>query len=134
MQTLMLQCGVETKSPVRKSRKQKIADWYALQKELTDYNLYKDKIKNNCFICGLWYRNNWELYQVFGNCCPVCSGRIVSVLYCNKQRTKTPLTREEASKLLAARRSWILDNHLDLPPSKRKNKNYRERTEKLISG
>lgn len=130
------------KSFVRKPREQQQREWEALQEELNDYSLYKRKIKNNCFICGVWYKNNWALYQVYGNCCPVCSGRVVSVLYCYKQRTKSPLTREESNLLLTARRRWILNNGLDLPPSERKEflKNNRpplseeSESEKTING
>lgn len=116
-----------------KTREEMDIAWKELVRELTDENLYKDKIKDICFICGIWYRNSWELYQVYGNCCNVCSGRVVSVLYCQKQRTKSPLTYEEARLLLAARRKWILKEYMYLPPRKRREMNALEKNNILSS-
>lgn len=114
-----------------KTRDQERAEFEQLEHELSDYQLYKHKIKNNCFMCGVWYKNTWNLYQVYGNCCPICSGRVISVLFCSKQRTKSPLTREEASALLAARRNWVVENQLNLPPHKRRRKTFRERVKEF---
>ena len=109
--------------PAVKSPEQLAREREMLDEELEDKKLYLKKIENKCYICLIWFKNNWTHYSTYGNFCVVCSGRIIRVLFNSKQRTKTALTREESSILIAARKNFVLEHQLDLPPSKRRKKN-----------
>lgn len=112
-----------TLAPAIKSPEQLASEHEMLNEELEDYKSYRKQIKNRCFICTLWFKNDWGHYMTFGNSCVVCSGRIIRVRFNSKQRTKTELTKEEATNLLAVRKNYISEHQLDLPPWKRRKKN-----------
>lgn len=84
------------------------------KESLENKSLYLKHIKNNCFICEIYFKNSWSHYRVFGNACTVCSARIVRVLYSGKQRRKSPITKEQANILIALRKKWVLETGKNL--------------------
>lgn len=42
--------------------------------EIFDETIWKEKIKGNCFICGVSIPKTWQHYFTSGNCCGICSG------------------------------------------------------------
>jgi len=92
-------------------------DYALTQREVHNKKNYK--IKNHCFLCLIWFKNNWVHYWIYGNACVACCGRITRICSPSKQKNQSRLTSEEASFLLAERKIWVLKNHLNRPPSRR---------------
>lgn len=84
------------------SRNREKTDYDYLMEELNDARKYT--IKNICFLCRIKIKNSFKYFQMYGNCCVVCSARVSKVSSKFKFR---PDKRAEALEELEDRRRLV---------------------------